>query len=221
MKTIKNITKITATILLFSGSLAPSLLASIQPTIVQAAKSKKHKAKTKKFKLSVPAFRKEFLKELNKERTNRGLQPLKEDPQYDKATQDRTVLLSKAFANPESENDADIVHLDKDKTPYINKYFDKYNIQHDFIGEVCNQGAVGLNFKHKTKLYVMDPSKYTNKIAAHESIMGYIYNDGPYWAHRDTLLNPKAKRIGIGVRLVNDHLNPTPSIHSSESVTEY
>ncbi|RMC49279.1 hypothetical protein F5ESL0263_06165 [Lactobacillus sp. ESL0263] len=136
---------------------------------------------------SISDFRKAFLDGLNAERADRGLSPVTEDSHYDEVVQERTKLLPNNFS-----------HFDSNNKFILEKFFEDANIKSASVAECIAMFPWGFSVDHSTNDLV--PAKNASSaLVAQGMLYEYIYNDAASnWGHRDILLNPKDKTIGLG-----------------------
>lgn len=154
---------------------------------------------------SISEFRQEFLKELNNERTKRGLNTVTEDSRLDEVVQERTKLLTNNFA-----------HVDANGKFILNDFFDKAGISRNSTSECLAMFPWGWTMDHSSNQLVEAPHGGTSALVADNMVYEYIYDDAASnWGHRDILLNPKDKTIGLGAVVDNN----SDQIYSSVGVT--
>ncbi|MBI0033322.1 MULTISPECIES: SLAP domain-containing protein [Lactobacillus] len=154
---------------------------------------------------SISEFRQEFLKELNNERTKRGLSPVAEDSHLDEVVQERTKLLPDNFA-----------HVDANGRFILNDFFDKAGISRNSTSECLAMFPWGWTMDHSSNQLVEAQHGGTSALVADNMVYEYIYDDAASnWGHRDILLNPKDKTIGLGAVVDNN----SDQIYSSVGVT--
>ena len=154
---------------------------------------------------SISEFRQEFLKELNNERTKRGLSPVTEDSHLDEVVQERTKLLPNNFA-----------HVDANGRFILNDFFDKAGISRNSTSECLAMFPWGWTMDHSSNQLVEAQHGGTSALVADNMVYEYIYDDAASnWGHRDILLNPKDKTIGLGAVVDNN----SDQIYSSVGVT--
>lgn len=136
---------------------------------------------------SISDFRKAFLDGLNAERAKRGLSAVSEDSHYDEVVQERTKLLPNNFS-----------HFDSNNKFILEKCFEDANIKSASVAECIAMFPWGFSVDHSTNELV--PAKNASSaLVAQGMLYEYIYNDAASnWGHRDILLNPKDKTIGLG-----------------------
>ena len=136
---------------------------------------------------SISDFRKAFLDGLNAERADCGLSPVTEDSHYDEVVQERTKLLPNNFS-----------HFDSNNKFILEKCFEDANIKSASVAECIAMFPWGFSVDHSTNKLV--PAKNASSaLVAQGMLYEYIYNDAASnWGHRDILLNPKDKTIGLG-----------------------
>lgn len=136
---------------------------------------------------SISDFRKAFLDGLNAERAKRGLSAVSEDSHYDEVVQERTKLLPNNFS-----------HFDSNNEFILEKCFEDANIKSASVEECIAMFPWGFSVDHSTNELV--PAKNASSaLVAQGMLYEYIYNDAASnWGHRDILLNPKDKTIGLG-----------------------
>ena len=136
---------------------------------------------------SISDFRKAFLDGLNAERAERGLSAVSEDSHYDEVVQERTKLLPNNFS-----------HFDSNNKFILEKCFEDANIKSESVAECIAMFPWGFSVDHSTNKLV--PAKNASSaLVAQGMLYEYIYNDAASnWGHRDILLNPKDKTIGLG-----------------------
>ena len=124
---------------------------------------------------------------LNAERADRGLSPVTEDSHYDEVVQERTKLLPNNFS-----------HFDSNNKFILEKCFEDANIKSESVAECIAMFPWGFSVDHSTNKLV--PAKNASSaLVAQGMLYEYIYNDAASnWGHRDILLNPKDKTIGLG-----------------------
>lgn len=137
---------------------------------------------------SISEFRQEFLKELNNERTKRGLNPVSEESHLDEVVQERAKLLPSNFA-----------HVDDAGNFILNDFFNKAGIKRNSTSECLAMFPWGWTIDHSNSQLVEAEKGGTSALVADNMIYEYIYNDAASnWGHRDILLNPENKSIGLG-----------------------
>ena len=152
---------------------------------------------------SISDFRKAFLDGLNAERAKRGLSAVSEDSHYDEVVQERTKLLPNNFS-----------HFDSNNKFILEKCFEDANIKSASVAECIAMFPWGFSVDHSTNELV--PAKNASSaLVAQGMLYEYIYNDAASnWGHRDILLNPKDKTIGLGAVI-----GQSDQIYSSVGVT--
>ncbi|RMC38405.1 hypothetical protein F5ESL0236_05560 [Lactobacillus sp. ESL0236] len=136
---------------------------------------------------SLTEFRQEFLKVLNKERVLRGLNPVSEDAYCDQVVQNRTHLLPTNFS-----------HYDEHGGFILNNYFDQAKIKRHNTEECIAMFPWGWTVNHDNNKLIPLATGTSAQVAAN-MIYEYIYDDADSnWIHRDILLKPNDKTIGIG-----------------------
>ena len=136
---------------------------------------------------SISDFRKAFLDGLNAERADRGLSPVTEDSHYDEVVQERTKLLPNNFS-----------HFDSNNKFILEKCFEDANIKSASVAECIAMFPWGFSVDHSTNQLVQAKNA-SSALVAQGMLYEYIYNDAASnWGHRDILLNPKDKTIGLG-----------------------
>lgn len=136
---------------------------------------------------SLNDFRQEFIKELNRERTQRGLDPVTEDAHLTDVVQDRTKLLITNFA-----------HYDQSGNFILSDCLDKAGISRRATGECLARFPWGAKVDPQNN-EILAVKNGTSALVADSMLYEYIYNDAMSdWGHRDTLLDPDNKTIGVG-----------------------
>ena len=136
---------------------------------------------------SISDFRKAFLDGLNAERAKRGLSAVSEDSHYDEVVQERTKLLPNNFS-----------HFDSNNNFILEKCFEDANIKSASVAECIAMFPWGVSVDHSTNQLVQAKNA-SSALVAQGMLYEYIYNDAASnWGHRDILLNPKDKTIGLG-----------------------
>jgi len=146
----------------------------------------KKNAKIESFSLS--EFRQEFLNQLNKERAQRGLNAVSEDANLDEVVQERTKLLPDNFA-----------HVDAAGKFILNDFFNKAGIKRHSTAECLAMFPWGVTVNHSDNSLSDAEKNASSALVADNMVYEYIYNDAESnWGHRDILLDPNAKTIGLG-----------------------
>lgn len=136
--------------------------------------SKKSANPTNAFSLT--DYRASFMKYLNQERANRGLQPYIEDPNLDALAQQRSTQLITNFSHFDAQGNA-------------------------IADESATQFGVG-NFGAECIAQNVWDDDSTSDSVAKNDVHEYIYDDAASnWGHRDILLNTGLKSIGMGATL--------------------
>ena len=162
----------------------------------------KKNAKIESFSLS--EFRQEFLKKLNEERAQRGLNAVSEDANLDEVVQERTKLLPDNFA-----------HVDSAGNFILNDFFNKAGVKRHSTAECLAMFPWGVDVNHSDNSLLDATKSASSSLVADNMIYEYIYNDAESnWGHRDILLDPSAKTIGLGAIAEND----SEQIYSSVGV---
>ena len=162
----------------------------------------KKNAKIESFSLS--EFRQEFLKKLNEERAQRGLNAVSEDANLDEIVQERTKLLPDNFA-----------HVDAAGNFILNDFFNKAGVKRHSTAECLAMFPWGVDVNHSDNSLLDATKNASSALVADNMIYEYIYNDAESnWGHRDILLDPSAKTIGLGAIAEND----SEQIYSSVGV---
>lgn len=170
------------------------------PTIPKTPSKSKNDAVSN---FSISDFRKAFLADLNAERTERGLSPVTEDSHYDEVVQERTKLLPNNFS-----------HFDSNNKFILEKCFEDANIKSASVAECIAMFPWGVSVDHSTNQLVQAKNA-SSALVAQGMLYEYIYNDAASnWGHRDILLNPKDKTIGLGAVI-----GQSDQIYSSVGVT--
>lgn len=152
---------------------------------------------------SISDFRKAFLDGLNAERAKRGLSAVSEDSHYDEVVQERTKLLPNNFS-----------HFDSNNKFILEKCFEDANIKSASVAECIAMFPWGASVDHSTNELVQEKNA-SSALVAQGMLYEYIYNDAASnWGHRDILLNPKDKAIGLGAVI-----GQSDKIYSSVGVT--
>ena len=152
---------------------------------------------------SISDFRKAFLDGLNAERAKRGLSAVSEDSHYDEVVQERTKLLPNNFS-----------HFDSNNKFILEKCFEDANIKSASVAECISMFPWGASVDHSTNELVQEKNA-SSALVAQGMLYEYIYNDAASnWGHRDILLNPKDKTIGLGAVI-----GQSDKIYSSVGVT--
>ncbi|AWM74010.1 SLAP domain-containing protein [Lactobacillus apis] len=152
---------------------------------------------------SISDFRKAFLDGLNAERAKRGLSAVSEDSHYDEVVQERTKLLPNNFS-----------HFDSNNNFILEKCFEDANIKSASVAECIAMFPWGVSVDHSTNQLVQAKNA-SSALVAQGMLYEYIYNDAASnWGHRDILLNPKDKTIGLGAVI-----GQSDQIYSSVGVT--
>ena len=152
---------------------------------------------------SISDFRKAFLDGLNAERAKRGLSAVSEDSHYDEVVQERTKLLPNNFS-----------HFDSNNKFILEKCFEDANIKSASVAECIAMFPWGASVDHSTNELVQEKNA-SSALVAQGMLYEYIYNDAASnWGHRDILLNPKDKTIGLGAVI-----GQSDQIYSSVGVT--
>ena len=152
---------------------------------------------------SISDFRRAFLDGLNAERADRGLSLVKEDSHYDEVVQERTKLLPNNFS-----------HFDSNNKFILEKCFEDANIKSASVAECIAMFPWGVSVDHSTNQLVQAKNA-SSALVAQGMLYEYIYNDAASnWGHRDILLNPKDKTIGLGAVI-----GQSDQIYSSVGVT--
>lgn len=142
---------------------------------------------------SLNDFRQEFVKELNKERSQRGLDPVTEDTHLDEVVQERTHLLLTNFA-----------HEDSSGNFILSDYLNKAGISRRSTAECLAVFPWGGTVDHQSN-HIIEVKNGSSALVADNMLYEYIYNDAlSNWGHRDILLNPNNKTIGIGAIADNE-----------------
>ena len=140
---------------------------------------------------------------LNAERADRGLSPVTEDSHYDEVVQERTKLLPNNFS-----------HFDSNNKFILEKCFEDANIKSASVAECIAMFPWGASVDHSTNELVQEKNA-SSALVAQGMLYEYIYNDAASnWGHRDILLNPKDKTIGLGAVI-----GQSDKIYSSVGVT--
>lgn len=162
----------------------------------------KKNAKIESFSLS--EFRQEFLKKLNEERAQRGLNAVSEDANLDEVVQNRTKLLPDNFA-----------HVDAAGNFILNDFFNKAGVKRHSTAECLAMFPWGVDVDHSDNSLLDAAKNASSALVADNMIYEYIYNDAESnWGHRDILLDPSAKTIGLGAIAENE----SDQIYSSVGV---
>lgn len=162
----------------------------------------KKKAKIESFSLN--EFRQEFLKKLNEERAQRRLNAVSEDANLDEIVQERTKLLPDNFA-----------HVDAAGNFILNDFFNKAGVKRHSTAECLAMFPWGVDVNHSDNSLLDATKNASSALVADNMIYEYIYNDAESnWGHRDILLDPSAKTIGLGAIAEND----SEQIYSSVGV---
>lgn len=162
----------------------------------------KKNAKIESFSLS--EFRQEFLKKLNEERAQRGLNAVSEDANLDEVVQNRTKLLPDNFA-----------HVDAAGNFILNDFFNKAGVKRHSTAECLAMFPWGVDVNHSDNSLLDATKNASSALVADNMIYEYIYNDAESnWGHRDILLDPSAKTIGLGAIAENE----SEQIYSSVGV---
>lgn len=162
----------------------------------------KKNAKIESFSLS--EFRQEFFKKLNEERAQRGLNAVSEDANLDEIVQERTKLLPDNFA-----------HVDAAGNFILNDFFNKAGVKRHSTAECLAMFPWGVDVNHSDNSLLDATKNASSALVADNMIYEYIYNDAESnWGHRDILLDPSAKTIGLGAIAEND----SKQIYSSVGV---
>ncbi len=136
---------------------------------------------------SLNDFRQEFVKELNKERSQRGLDPVTEDTHLDEVVQERTPLLLTNFA-----------HEDSTGNFILSDYLNKAGISRRSTAECLVIFPWGGTVDHQSN-HIIKVKNGSSTLVADNMLYEYIYNDAKSnWGHRNILLDPNNKTIGIG-----------------------
>lgn len=152
---------------------------------------------------SISDFRKAFLDGLNAERAKRDLSAVSEDSHYDEVVQERTKLLPNNFS-----------HFDSNNNFILEKCFEDANIKSASVAECIAMFPWGVSVDHSTNQLVQAKNA-SSALVAQGMLYEYIYNDAASnWGHRDILLNPKDKTIGLGAVI-----GQSDQIYSSVGVT--
>ena len=137
---------------------------------------------------SISEFRQEFLKELNNERTKRGLSPVTEDSHLDEVVQERTKLLPDNFS-----------HNDSAGNFILNDFFNKAGIVRKTTAECLAMFPWGATIDRSNNELINAKNTASSALVADNMLYEYIYNDAQSnWGHRDILLAPNDKTIGLG-----------------------
>lgn len=153
---------------------------------------------------SINEFRQEFLQDLNEERAKRNLAPVTEDTHYDEVVEQRAALLPSNFD-----------HVDAAGNFILEDYFNKAGISYHSIAECIAMDPWGWITNHANKEFEPAPNGGTSADVADNAIFEYIYDDAASnWGHRDILLNPNDKTIGVGAATTTDGY-----VYSSVGVT--
>ncbi|WEV39778.1 SLAP domain-containing protein [Lactobacillus sp. ESL0681] len=143
---------------------------------------------------SLSDFRKAFITALNNERSKRGLTTVTEDPEHDDVVQKRSQLLPNNFS-----------HTDKNGSFILEDYYKNAGISYYSIGECLAMYPWGWVTDHDTNELIPAPDGGSSADVAQNMIYEYIYNDADSnWGHRDILLNPNQKTIGLGAVVALD-----------------
>ena len=178
----------------------PSTSTPITPTTPKTPSKSKDDAVSN---FSISDFRKAFLDGLNAERADRGLSPVTEDSHYDEVVQERTKLLPNNFS-----------HFDSNNKFILEKCFEDANIKSASVAECISMFPWGASVDHSTNELVQEKNA-SSALVAQGMLYEYIYNDAASnWGHRDILLNPKDKTIGLGAVI-----GQSDKIYSSVGVT--
>lgn len=137
---------------------------------------------------SITEFRQEFLKELNKERAQRGLSAVTEDPRLDEIVQERTKLLPANFS-----------HNDSAGNFILNDFFNKAGVVRKTTAECIAAFPWGATVDRSNNELINAENNASSALVADNMLYEYIYNDAQSnWGHRDILLDPNDKTIGLG-----------------------
>lgn len=178
----------------------PSTSTPITPTTPKTPSKSRDDAVSN---FSISDFRKAFLDGLNAERADRGLSPVTEDSHYDEVVQERTKLLPNNFS-----------HFDSNNKFILEKCFEDANIKSASVAECISMFPWGASVDHSTNELVQEKNA-SSALVAQGMLYEYIYNDAASnWGHRDILLNPKDKTIGLGAVI-----GQSDKIYSSVGVT--
>ena len=178
----------------------PSTSTPIIPTTPKTPSKSKDDAVSN---FSISDFRKAFLDGLNAERAKRGLSAVSEDSHYDEVVQERTKLLPNNFS-----------HFDSNNKFILEKCFEDANIKSASVAECIAMFPWGASVDHSTNELVQEKNA-SSALVAQGMLYEYIYNDAASnWGHRDILLNPKDKTIGLGAVI-----GQSDKIYSSVGVT--
>ncbi|GGG41288.1 surface layer protein [Lactobacillus apis] len=178
----------------------PSTSTPITPTTPKTPSKSRDDAVSN---FSISDFRKAFLDGLNAERADRGLSPVTEDSHYDEVVQERTKLLPNNFS-----------HFDSNNKFILEKCFEDANIKSASVAECIAMFPWGASVDHSTNELVQEKNA-SSALVAQGMLYEYIYNDAASnWGHRDILLNPKDKTIGLGAVI-----GQSDKIYSSVGVT--
>lgn len=132
---------------------------------------------------SLADYRKDFLADLNQERTNRGLNPVTESTTVDQIAQTRSQQIVTNFT-----------HYDNNHQMIASSLFKQANISYQKLGE-CLSKMTWLKNPNST----LDGDNHSAKQVADEDINNYIYHDeASNWGHKKILLDPTYTTIGIG-----------------------
>ena len=171
-------------------------------TNTNTTQTAKKNAKIESFSLS--EFRQEFLKKLNEERAQRGLNAVSEDDNLDEVVQNRTKLLPDNFA-----------HVDAAGNFILNDFFNKAGVKRHSTAECLAMFPWGVDVNHSDNSLLDATKNASSALVADNMIYEYIYNDAESnWGHRDILLDPSAKTIGLGAIAENE----SEQIYSSVGV---
>ena len=171
-------------------------------TNTNTTQTAKKNAKIESFSLS--EFRQEFLKKLNEERAQRGLNAVSEDANLDEIVQKRTKLLPDNFA-----------HVDAAGNFILNDFFNKAGVKRHSTAECLAMFPWGVDVNHSDNSLLDATKNASSALVADNMIYEYIYNDAESnWGHRDILLDPSAKTIGLGAIAENE----SEQIYSSVGV---
>ena len=181
----------------------PSTSTPITPTTPTTPKTPSKSKDDAVSNFSISDFRKAFLDGLNAERADRGLSPVTEDSHYDEVVQERTKLLPNNFS-----------HFDSNNKFILEKCFEDANIKSASVAECIAMFPWGFSVDHSTNELV-HAKNASSALVAQGMLYEYIYNDAASnWGHRDILLNPKDKTIGLGAVI-----GQSDKIYSSVGVT--
>ncbi|WP_260164572.1 CAP domain-containing protein [Lentilactobacillus buchneri] len=133
---------------------------------------------------SITEYQQAFLKDLNNERTKRGLSPVTEDPTYDQIAMTRSEQADKNFT-----------HYDGNGQLIAQQMFEQLNIGNELTGENLGQAI----WAYVDKDGIINDGLSTTSGVAKDDIYEYIYDDADSnWGHKQNLLNPNANTVGIG-----------------------